>query len=85
MTLEAAPHKDGNGKELGALHDAIQQHVRALKLMGYDPSRSFIMSAIELKLDETTMFEWKSHSQESTDVPNYQDLLTFLDFCFSVH
>lgn len=79
MILDAAPLKDGNGKELRALHDTVQQHVRALKSMGYEPSGPFITSAIELKLDETTMFEWQSHSQKSTGVPHYQDLLTFLD------
>ena len=35
MILEAAPLKDGNGKELRTLHDTVQQHVRALKSMGY--------------------------------------------------
>lgn len=33
---------------------------------------------IELKLDATTMFEWQRHSQESTEVPPYTDLLDFL-------
>lgn len=61
MILDAAPLKDGNGKELRVLHDTVQQHVRALKSMGYEPSGSFITSAIELKLDETTIFEWQSH------------------------
>ena len=27
MILEATPLKDGNGKELRALHDTVQQHV----------------------------------------------------------
>ena len=42
--------------------------------MGYDPSAPFITSAIELKLDETTLFEWQSCS-----VPHYQDLLDFIN------
>ena len=36
--LEAAPLKDGTGKELRKLHDTIQQHLRALKGMGHEPS-----------------------------------------------
>ena len=79
MILEAAPLKDGNGKELRTLHDTVQQHVRALKSMGYEPSAPFITSTMELKLDETTMFEWQTHSQKTTGVPHYQDLLKFLD------
>ena len=59
-----------------ALHDSVQQHVRALKSMGYEPSGP---SALELKLDETTMFEWQKHSQSSTSVPHFQDLLDFLN------
>ena len=61
------------------MHDTVQQHVRALKSMGYEPSGPFITSAIELKLDETTMFEWQSHSQKSSGVPHYQDLLDVLN------
>lgn len=43
-----------------------------MKSMGYDPSGSFNTSALELKLDQNTMFEWQKHSQESTD-----DLIIF--------
>ena len=32
-----------------------------------------------MKLDATTMFEWQRHSQEHTDVPDYQILLDFLN------
>ena len=79
MILEAPPLKEGSGKELRALHDAVQQHVRALKSMGYEPSGPFITSALELKLDDTTMFEWQKHSQSSTSVPHFQDLLDFIN------
>ena len=41
-----------------------QQHLRALKGMGHEPSESFITSMLELKLDVDTMFEWQRHSQE---------------------
>ena len=34
---------------------------------------------IELKLDTGTLFEWQKHSQSSTDVPDYQELLDFID------
>ena len=79
MILEAPALKDGSGKELRNLHDTVQQHVRALKSMGYEPSGPFITSTLELKLDQTTMFEWQSHSQKSTGVPHYWDLLDFLN------
>ena len=55
MILEVTPLKDGNERELRVLHDTVQQHVQALKSLGYEPSGPF---TIELKLDETTMFEW---------------------------
>ena len=32
-----------------------------------------------MKLDPTTMFEWQRHSQDHTDVPDYQELLNFLN------
>ena len=76
MILEAPSLKEGNGKEL---RDAVQQHMRALKSMGYEPSGPFITSALELKLDDTTMFEWQKHSQSSSSVPHFQDLLDFLN------
>ena len=66
-------------KELRRLHDVVTQHLRALKSMEYDPSGPFITSILELKLDTTTLFEWQKHSQSQTEVPHYQDLLTFID------
>ena len=38
--------KDGTGQELRKLHDTIQQHLRALKAMDYDPSGPFITSVL---------------------------------------
>ena len=61
------------------LLDKVQQHLRALNAMGSEPSGPFITSVLELKLDPTTMFEWQKYSQESTDVPHYNDLLEFLN------
>ena len=77
--LECAPLKEGSGKELRALHDTVQQHLRSLKSMGYEPSGPFITSALELKLDGTTMFKWQTHSQKSPGVPHYDELLSFID------
>jgi hypothetical protein len=59
MVLEAPALKDGTGRELRRLHDTVQQHLRALKAMDYEPSGPFITSALELKLDVNTMFEWQ--------------------------
>ena len=64
--------KDGTGCELHRLHDTVQQHLCALKVMGYEPSGPFITSVLELKLDTTTMFEWQRFSQDISDVPHYQ-------------
>ena len=74
--LEAPSLKDGSGKELRHLHDITQQHLRALN---YEPSRPFITSVIELKLDTTTRFERQRQSQSSTDVPIFHELLDFLN------
>ena len=79
MMLEAPPLKDGSGKELRHLHDTVQQHLRALKEMDYEPSGPFITSVLELKLDVTTMFEWQRHSQDDTDVSHYHKLLEFIN------
>ena len=77
--VEATPLKDGTGKEIHAFHDLVIQHLRALKSLGHEPSQAFITSLLEMKLDATTMFEWQRHSQDHTDVPDYQDLLDFLN------
>ncbi len=79
MILEATPLKDGNGRELRRLHDTVQQHLRALKAMDYEPSGPFITSVLELQLDTNTMFEWQKFSQDLTDVPPYQRLLEFIN------
>lgn len=76
------PHiKDGSGKELRRLHDEVQQHLRALRSMGQEPSGTFVTSVLELILDQSTLFEWQRHSQASTNVPHYEELLRFLDLC----
>ncbi len=77
--IDTVPLKEGNGKELRRLHDSIQQHVRALKTLGCELPGTFITSMIELKLDVDTLLEWQKHSQASTDVPHFQDLLDFID------
>jgi hypothetical protein len=79
MILEAPALKDGNGKELRYLHDTVQQHLRALKAMSYEPSSPFITSVLELKLDMNTTFEWQKYSQDVTEVPHYLKLLEFIN------
>lgn len=46
--IEIPPLKEGNGKELRMLHDTAQQHIRALKCMGHEPSRTFLTSLLQL-------------------------------------
>lgn len=64
--LNAPSLRDRTGKELHILHDSVVQHLQALKVLGHEPSKQFITSLLELKLDATTvtMFEWQCHSQE---------------------
>ena len=69
------------GCELCRLHDVAATHLRALKVMDYEPSGPFVTSILELKLDPTTMFEWQRHSQDSEKVPHYTALLEFLNLC----
>ncbi len=73
--MDAPTIMEGSGKKIYKLHCMVRQILRALKSMGYDPLGPFITSVLELKLDPTTMFEWQKHSQKSTDVPYYQELL----------
>lgn len=61
------------------MHDVAQQHLRALKSMGQEPSGAFITSMLELKLDTGTLFEWQKHSQGEADVPHYKDILNFIN------
>ena len=77
--LEAPSLKDGDGRELRRLHDVVNQHLRALRSMDYEPSGPFITSMLELKLDANTKFEWQKFSQDTTDVPHYRDLLEFIN------
>ena len=78
--MDTPPLRDGTGKELRRLHDMLQQHLRALKTMKYEPDPSFITSLVELKLDEGTLFEWHKHSQDTvSEVPHYKEILDFIN------
>ena len=77
--IHAPSLKDGRGKEIRALSDTVVQHPRAPKALGHEPSKQFITSLLELKLDSMTMFEWQRHSQEHNDVPDCGDLFAFID------
>ena len=77
--LYLPPLKQGSGKELRHLHDTVQQHLLALKCMGYEPSGPFVTSVLELKLDTGTMFEWQKHTSSSTSVPHFTELLEFVN------
>lgn len=79
--LDIPPIKSGNGKELCHLYNVAQQHLCALKSMGFQPSGHFVTSILELKLDHRTVFKWQQHSSGSTDVPHYDDLLGFIKLC----
>ncbi len=72
--VETPALKEGNGRELRRLHDTVAQHLCALKSMDEEPSGSFVTSLLELKLDTTTLSEWRKHTLESTAVPHYNTL-----------
>ena len=79
--LDSPPLKEGTGTEIRKLHDNVVQHLRALKAMDHEPSSPFVTSALELKIDQTSMFEWQRHSQSADGIPHYSDLLSFLKSC----
>ena len=47
--------------------------------MGHEPSKTFLTSLLQLKLDQTTCFEWQKHNQSEADVVSYTDLLEFIN------
>ena len=77
--IEVPSLRDNSAKEIRCLHDVLQQHLCALKAMKKEPSSPFITSLIEMKLDNDTRFECQKHSQASDDMPDYNDLLKFLN------
>ena len=81
MILDAPSLKDSSGHELHRLHDTVLQHLRAPKIMDYEPSGLFITLVLELKLDTNMLSEWHKHSQDSGEVPHFQKLLDFINIC----
>ena len=79
MILETPTLKDGSGREFYQFHDTVQLHLCALRALDHEPSSSFIISMLELKLDMNTMYEWQRHSQAFVDVSLYQELFHFID------
>ena len=65
MIVDTLLLKEDNGRELRQLHDIVQQHVCALKTLGYELPGKFITSIIELKLVVDTLFKWQKHSLEN--------------------
>ena len=55
--LNASPIKTGSGKELGCLHDTVNQHLLVIKAMDYDTLGPFITSILKLKLKEEVLFK----------------------------
>ena len=82
--VEAPAVKDGSVKELHHLcnivsHHNVSQYFRVLRATKQEPSEPFIIFLIELKLDQTTDFEWQRHCQNNPNVPHFHELLKFLD------
>ena len=70
---------EGNGKNLQRLHDICSQHLRVLKAMKYEPSGTFVTALLEMRLNQSTMFEWQRHTQGKADLPHFTDFLDFID------
>ena len=47
--------------------------------MKFETFSSFVPSILELKLDQAMMFKWQRHTQSFKTVPDYVELLEFLD------
>ena len=47
--------------------------------MKYGQSGAFITALLEMKLDQSTMFEWQRHTQGKSDVPHLTEYLDFID------
>ena len=63
MILNAPAIKDGTGCELRHLHDIVQQHLRALKALGYDPSCPFITSCSTRAETQHQYHVWMAKTQ----------------------
>ncbi len=79
MIIETPSLRDDSGKELRRLHDVLHQHLRALDAVESEPHSRFITSMIQLKLDSNTLFEWQKHTQNTIEVPSFQEILEFID------
>ena len=81
LEAPACTLKNGSGRELRYLHDIVNQNIRVISAMKCDTFESFVTAIIELKLDQTTMFEWQRHTQEfeGNSIQPYSELLSFLD------
>ena len=75
--VKASSLKEGSGGEIRRHHDVPSRHLRALTAK--DPYEPFVTALVELKLDQSTMFEWQRQSQDATDTPHYERLSKFLD------
>ena len=69
---------DGSGKKLRRLHNVLAHHLRVLNVKDCELS-SFVTSLIQMKLDQSTSFEWQRHIQGASKVPHHGELLKFLD------
>ena len=70
--------REGNNRDWW-FHDVAMQHVRALEGKKQDSFESFLVSALELRLDKTTTHEWQWYSKECKGLPSYTELLEFVD------
>ena len=80
VIVEYRKLKEGSSKELRKLHDVMLQNIRALSTLGHNIDSKFMTSLIQLKLDANTTFAWREASKDALkEVPDYKDLLKFVD------
>ena len=71
--------KANNGKELLRPYDICKQHKKAIEVSDHIDLETFIIIAMELKLDEVMRLNWMDHNNDSQKTPLYSELLKFLD------
>ena len=78
--MEAPSLKEGNGRKIICLHDVLLQHYKAIKAMHpVNFGETLLTAFIQLKLNPTTMRDWQRSTREHREVPQFEDLLNFLD------
>ena len=69
---------EDKSRNLTRMHDISSQHLLTLKAVKYEPSGAFITALLEMKLEQSTMFELQRHAHRKTNVPHFMDFFLTL-------